>query len=173
MNETIKTLLTRRSCRKYTDQKIPEEILDEILKAGTYAPTGRNRQAPVIVAVRNPETVKALSHLNARGWSDGDPFYGANTVLIVLSDPTISTHLHDGALVMGNLMNAAASLGVDSCYIFRAKEMFESPEGKDFLKQWGVPEHYVGIGNCILGYAAEGGKREAGPRKEGYIIKVD
>ena len=174
MKETIFDLKTRRSCRKYSQTQVPAETLDLILEAGTYAPTGRDRQAPVIVAVQNPETVRALSKLNAAVVGmEGDPFYGAPTVLIVLADPAVSTHLHDGALVMGNLLNAAHAVGVDSCYIFRAKEMFETDEGKTYLRAWGVPEQYVGIGNCILGYREEGGVKEASPRKEGYIIKVD
>ena len=166
MKETIFDLKTRRSCRKYSQTQVPAETLDLILEAGTYAPTGRNRQAPVIVAVQNPETVRALSKLNAAVVGmEGDPFYGAPTVLIVLADPAVSTHLHDGALVMGNLLNAAHAVGVDSCYIFRAKEMFETDEGKTYLRAWGVPEQYVGIGNCILGYREEGGVKEASPRK--------
>lgn len=173
MKETLTDLKERRSCRKYLDRQVEEEALQLILEAGTYAPTGRNRQSPVIVAVQDPDTIKKLSLLNGNpAGMTGDPFYGAPTVLIVLADSTVSTHVHDGALVMGNLMNAAHAVGVDSCYIFRAKEMFETEEGKNYLKAWGIPEHYVGIGNCILGYRAEGGVREASPRKEGYIIRV-
>ena len=120
---------------------------------------------PMLGDVTNAEFAAAMG-------ADTDPFYGAPTVVVVLSDPEIRTYLHDGALVMGNLMNAAHAVGVDSCYIFRAKEMFESEEGKALLRQWGIPERFVGIGNCILGYGAEGGKRPLTPRKEGYIIKV-
>ena len=173
MNETLKTLKERRSCRKYLSKQVEEAALDAILEAGTYAPTGMNRQAPVIVAVQDPETVKKISRLNAAVMgADTDPFYGAPTVLVVLADPAVRTYLHDGALVMGNLMNAAHAVGVDSCYIFRAKEVFETEEGKELLRQWGIPENFVGIGNCILGYGAEGGKREASPRKANYIVKV-
>lgn len=173
MKETLIDLKNRRSCRSYLDRQVDEETLDLILEAGTYAPTGRNRQSPVIVAVQDRDTIKKLSVLNGNpAGMTGDPFYGAPTVLIVLADPAVSTHIHDGALVMGNLMNAAHAVGVDSCYIFRAKEMFETEEGKEYLRAWGVPEHYVGIGNCILGYRAEGGVRPASPRKDRYIIKV-
>lgn len=173
MNEIIKALKERRSCRKFLPEQVKKEQLDAILEAGTYAPTGMNRQAPVIVAIQDPDTVKLVSRLNAAVMgADTDPFYGAPTVLVVLADPKIRTYLHDGALVMGNLMNAAHAVGVDSCYIFRAKEVFETEAGKALLRQWGVPEDYVGIGNCILGYGAEGGKRPVSPRKEGYIIRV-
>lgn len=173
MNETLKTLKERRSCRKYLPRQVEADVLDAILEAGTYAPTGMNRQSPVIVAVQDPETVKKLSRMNAAVMgADSDPFYGAPTVLVVLADPNVRTYVYDGALVMGNLMNAACAMGVDSCYIFRAKEVFATEAGKAMLKDWGVPEYYEGIGNCILGYRAEGGVKEAAPRKKNYVIKV-
>ena len=172
--DTLQTLKERRSCRKYLDRQVDPEALEKILEAGTYAPTGRNKQSPVIVVVQDKETIRKLSVLNGNpAGMTGDPFYGAPTLLIVLADSTVSTHLHDGALVMGNLMNAAHALGVDSCYIFRAKEMFESDEGKHYLEKWGIPSHYVGVGNCILGYRDEGGVRPVTPRKDGYIIYAD
>ena len=173
MNEVLKALKERRSCRKFQPRQVSPEDLDAILEAGTYAPTGMNRQAPVIVAIQDPETLAQVSRLNAAVMgADTDPFYGAPTVLVVLADPQIRTWLHDGALVMGNLMNAAHAVGVGSCYIFRAKEVFETEEGKALLRKWGVPETYIGVGNCILGYAAEGGTRPVSPRKENYIIRV-
>lgn len=171
MKETLVDLKERRSCRKYSEKQVEKEKLDLILEAGTYAPTGRNAQSPVIVAVRDPERVKALSKLNASVMgADTDPFYGAPTVLVVLADSTVNTYRDDGALVMGNLLNAAQAVGVDSCYIYRAREMFKTEEGKEFLKKWGLDEKYEGIGNCILGYGEEGGKRPVSERKKGYII---
>lgn len=173
MKETLRDLKERRSCRAYLPEQIGEEALAAILEAGTYAPTGMGKQSPVIVAVQDPETRNALSRMNAAVMGrDGDPFYGAPTVVVVLADPEIGTYLYDGVLVMGNLMNAAQAVGVDSCYIFRAKEVFETAEGKALLRKWGIPERYVGIGNCILGYGAPGGKQEAAPRKENYIVRV-
>ena len=173
MNEVLTALKERRSCRKFQSRQVTQEDLDAILEAGTYAPTGLNRQAPVIVAIQDPETIAQVSRLNAAVMgADTDPFYGAPTVLVVLANPEIRTWLHDGALVMGNLMNAAHAVGVGSCYIFRAKEVFETPEGKALLTKWGIPETYIGVGNCILGYPAEGGTRPATPRKENYIIRV-
>ena len=173
MRETLRDLKERRSCRAYLPEQIGEEALAAILEAGTYAPTGMGKQSPVIVAVQDPETRNALSQMNAAVMGrDGDPFYGAPTVVVVLADPEIGTYLYDGVLVMGNLMNAAQAVGVDSCYIFRAKEVFENAEGKALLRKWGIPERYVGIGNCILGYGAPGGKQEAAPRKENYIVRV-
>ena len=164
-------LLTRRSVRKYSDRPVEDEKLDKVLTAGLYAPTGMNNQAPVMVAVRDKETRDKLSRMNAAVMgASGDPFYGAPCVIVVLSDPERMTWVEDGSLVLGNLMNAAHSLGLGSCWIHRAKECFDTPEGKALLRAWGVPENYRGVGNCILGYAAEA--PEAKPRKSGRIIKI-
>ena len=164
-------LLTRRSVRKYTDRQVEDEKLDKVLTAGLYAPTGMNNQLPVLVAVRDKATRDKLSRMNAAVMgASGDPFYGAPCVIVVLSDPGRMTWVEDGSLVLGNLMNAAHSLGLGSCWIHRAKECFDTPEGKALLRAWGVPENYRGVGNCILGYAAE--EPEAKPRKSGRIIKI-
>lgn len=164
-------LLTRRSVRKYSDRPVEDEKLDKVLTAGLYAPTGMNNQAPILVAVRDKATRDKLSRMNAAAMgASGDPFYGAPCVIVVLSDPERMTWVEDGSLVLGNLMNAAHSLGLGSCWIHRAKECFDTPEGKALLRAWGVPENYRGVGNCILGYAAE--EPEAKPRKSGRIIKI-
>lgn len=170
MNETIKTLMTRRSVRSYKDTPVPDDILSEILTAGEYAPSGKNRMPTVMVVVKDKETIAQLSRLNAQIMGkDIDPFYGAPTVVIVFSDSTVNTYLEDGSLVMGNLMNAAASLGVSSCWIHRARETFLTDEGKALMKKWGLDEKYVGIGNCILGYA-NGEPCSPIPRKSNFVI---
>lgn len=171
-NEVIKTLIERRSVRRYTKKQVEEEKLQLILKAGTYAPSGMGSQSPIMVVVQDPETISLLSRLNAVAMgSSGDPFYGAPTVVIVLADKNMWTCVEDGSLVMGNLMNAAFSLGVDSCWIHRAKEVFETKEGKELLKKWGIGENYIGVGNCILGYR-DGELASARPRKNNYIYRV-
>ncbi len=173
MRETLTDLKNRRSCRKYLPTQIREEELAAILEAGTYAPSGMNRQPAVIVAVQDKETRDLIARLNAAVMgSDKDPFYGAPTVLVVLANTATPTWVEDGALVMGNLLNAAQAVGVDSCYIYRAKQVFETDEGKALLRKWGLGEEYAGVGNCILGYRAEGGVKEAAPRKENYVIRV-
>ena len=176
MSTTMNDLLTRRSVRSYTDEVPPMEVIEEICKAGTYAPTGMNRQAPVIVAVTNREVRDRLSKLNAAVFgpdNDMDPFYGAPVVLVVLADTTAArTWKEDGSLVMGNLLNAAHAKGLGSCWIHRAKEVFETEEGKAILKDAGIEnENLVGIGNCILGYTA-GDYPEAAPRKDNYIYWI-
>ena len=176
MSTTMNDLLTRRSVRSYTDEVPSMEVIEEICKAGTYAPTGMNRQAPVIVAVTNREVRDRLSKLNAAVFgpdNDMDPFYGAPVVLVVLADTTAArTWKEDGSLVMGNLLNAAHAKGLGSCWIHRAKEVFETEEGKAILKDAGIEnENLVGIGNCILGYTA-GEYPEAAPRKDNYIYWI-
>ena len=174
MNETLKVLETRRSCRNFKPDMISREELQEILKAGTYAPTGMGKQSPIVIAVTDKELRDELAEVNRKiaGGPEGyDPFYGAPVVLIVLANKDIVTYQYDGSLVLGNLMNAAESLGVASIWIHRAKEEFESEFGKNILKKLGIEGDYEGIGHCALGYAAEPAK-EAVPRKENYIYYI-
>ena len=170
-NSVIDVLCQRRSVRAYGAKRVEKEKLDAILRAATYAPTGRGRQSPKMVVVEDQKTLDRLEKMNAAimGTPDAKPFYGAKTAVIVLADRTVPTHFEDGCLVMGNLMNAAFALGVDSCWIHRAREEFESEEGKELLRAWGIDGDYVGIGHCILGYR-EGALPEAKPRKSDYVV---
>ena len=172
MNKVIENIINRRSIRKYKTKEVDEEILDQILQAGTYAPTGMNKQSPIIIAVTNKEMRDKLSLLNAKIMQkeDIDPFYGAPGVLIVLASRDIPTYLYDGSLVMQNLMLASSSFGLGSCWIHRAREMFETEEGKEILLSLGITGDYEGIGNCIIGYPLEDGVVK--PRKENYIYKI-
>lgn len=174
MNETLNSLKLRRSIRKYKNEMVSKEVLDQIIESGTYAPNGLKKQSPIIIAVTNKEMRDKISNLNAKvmGKEDFDPFYGAPVVLVVLADKNNPTHIYDGSLVMGNLMNAAYALGVGSCWIHRAKEVFETEEGKEILNSLGIEGEYEGIGNCILGYA-DCELPEADPRKENYVYYID
>lgn len=170
MNTVEKALCERRSFRAYKPDGLPEDVLERIIKAGTYAPTGMNRQSPIIIAVTNKEMRDKIARLNAAVMgTDRDPFYGAPVVLIVLAKKSVPTYLYDGSLVMGNLLNAAHSEGVASCWIHRAKEVFESKEGKEILTSLGIEEDYEGIGNCILGYPVDENIPKAAERKDSYV----
>ena len=172
MNESIKNLLERRSIRAYKKELVPKETLDTILEAGEYSPSGMGQQSTLMVVTQDPELVARLSKMNAAVMgSTSDPFYGAPTVIIVFSDSKMGTCVENGSLVMGNLMNAAHALGVDSCWIHRAREVFASEEGKALLAQWGIEGDYIGIGHCILGYR-DCELPQAKPRKENYIYRV-
>ncbi|MGN0652671.1 MAG: nitroreductase family protein [Gemmiger sp.] len=174
-NQVLETLRSRRSCRSYEKRMPDPEALEAVVNAGLWAPTGMGRQSTIIVVVQDPETVKKLSAMNAAVMgSDKDPFYGAPCVAVVLADATASTWVEDGSLTMGNMLNAAESVGLSACWIHRAKEMFDTQEGKALLKEWGIPnaENLRGVGNCILGYAAPDGKKPAAPRKENRVFYV-
>lgn len=171
--EMLEVLKSRRAIRTYQDKIPDKDLIEKVLEAGTYAPTGMGDQSPIIVAVTNKKVRDRLSQLNAQVMgSNSDPFYGAPVVLVVLADKNHPTHLYDGALVMGNLMNAAHAVGLGSCWVHRAKEVFETAEGKALLKEWGIEGDYEGIGNCILGYNSQEPPHPK-PRKPNYIYHVD
>ena len=169
-NETLQTIRSRRSCRAYEPRQITDAELDAVLEAGTYAASAMGRQSAKIVVVQDAATRAQLTRMNAAVMgADSDPMYGAPTILVVLADAHANCAVQDGSLVMGNLMNAAAAIGLGSCWINRAKEEFETEEGKALLKKWGIEGDYIGVGHCILGYPAEE-PRPAAPRKPDYIV---
>ena len=181
MNQTINDIISRRSVKKYLDKPVPMELVEEVAKAGTYAPSGMNMQSAVIIAVTDKTLRDRLSCINLEivigrnlttSSGHSDPFYGAPVVLVVLAKKDIATHVYDGSLVMENMMIAANSLGLGSCWIHRAKETFETEEGKQILRELGITDEYEGIGNCILGYAAPDALKPQKPRKDDYVIWV-
>lgn len=174
MNETLKVLETRRSCRNFKPGMVKDEDLKAIIKAGTYAATGMGKQSPLIIAVTSKELRDEISEENRKigGWGEGfDPFYGAPVILIVLANKDIPTYVYDGSLVMGNLMNAAESLGIASIWIHRAKEEFESDIGREILAKLGITDEYEGIGHCALGYASAP-LNDPAPRKDNYVYYI-
>lgn len=173
MNEILKVLESRRSCRNFdSDKMVSEEDIQAVIKAGTYAPSGMGRQSSIIIAVTNKELRDQFSAENAKIMgADTDPFYGAPVILVVLANKDIPTYKYDGSLVMGNLLNAATSLGLGSIWVHRAKEEFESEFGKKILADLGIEGNYEGIGHCAIGYAAAPANAPA-PRKDNYVYYV-
>ena len=169
--EMLRGLVSRRSNRAFAPEQITDEELQKVLAAGMNAPTAKNGQSPIIIAVQNPDEVAAVNALNAKFTPNANPYYGAPTIVLVLADPERGTCVEDGACVLCNMMNAAHSLGLASCWIHGEREMFQLPEGKALLRQWGLPETLRGVGSIALGYAA-GPLPQPKPRKEGYIHKV-
>ena len=175
MNAIIRAMEKRRSIRQFKPEMPDRQDLDQIIEAGLYAASGMGKQGPVILAVTQKELRDRLSESNRKvgGWGEGfDPFYGAPAVLIVLANKADFTWIYDGTLVMGNMMLAAHSLGLGSCWIHRAKEEFESEEYKAILKDLGIEGDYEGIGHCVVGYI-DGENPEAAPRKEGRVYFID
>ena len=172
MNDTLKVLESRRSCRAFKPDMITDEELQAVIKAGTYAASGMGKQSAIIIAVTNKEMRDKISAENAKIMgADMDPFYGAPVILIVLANKAIGTYKYDGSLVMGNLLNAAESLELGSIWIHRAKEEFESDFGKQILADLGIEGDYEGIGHCALGYKANESKVPAA-RKEDYVYYI-
>ncbi|MBQ3525741.1 MAG: nitroreductase [Akkermansia sp.] len=173
MLETIQDIRTRRSCRKYLPEQVSDEQLNTILEAATWTPTGRGKQSPQMVVVQDAEMLSRLSRLNAQIMgTDSDPMYGAPTAVLVFADASNENGIADASLLMGTLMLAAHAVGVASCWINRGKAMFELPEGREIVKQWGLDSKYDGFAICILGYAAEGGIPPVKPRREDYVLRV-
>ena len=173
MNEVLNCLLTRRSVKKYLSQPVEKEKLDAVLEAGTYAACGMGRQAGKIVVLQNPDDIAQLEKMNATilGNPDAHPFYGAPVVCVVFADTNVNTWVEDGSLVIGNMMAAAHSLGLGSCWIHRARQEFELPEGKALLAEWGLGENWKGVGNCILGYTDQAVLGDKA-RKEDRVLYV-
>lgn len=171
MNEVTNILCSRRSIRKFKDIQIPSDILNEILKCGTYAPSGKNKQSAKIVVVQNKELIESIAKVNGSFVNKVglNPFYNAPTLIIVFADKNVPTYINDGSAVISNIINAAFSLEVDSCWVHRAKETFETEFGKKLMNKWGLSDDYEGIGNVVLGYR-DMILPPAFPRKEDYII---
>ena len=174
MNAILENIRTRRSIRKFKSEMVPQDVLDKIIDAGTYAASGHGTQDTIIIQVTNRELRDEISKLNCKigGWKEGfDPFYGAPAMFIVLGKKDTPNHVYDGSLVMGNLMLAAHGLGIGSCWINRAKEEFQMEWGKELLRSLGIKDEYEGIGHCALGYI-DGDYPEAAPRKDDRIFYI-
>ena len=171
--DAMQAMLTRKSIKKYKPDMVPKEMIEQIIEAGLNAPSGLNKQAPIILAVTDKQVRDELSKLNAGKdpFFRADPFYGAPVVLVVLADKSAHTYLYDGSLVMENLQLAAHALGLGACWIHRAKETFEQPEGKALLAKLGIEGDYEGIGNCIVGYPDIDPEKK--PRRENGVYWVE
>jgi nitroreductase len=172
MGDTLTDIRERRSVRKYKAAQVKEDELQTVLTAGTWAASGQGKQAGLIVVVQDKDTINAVQSLNAAvlGNPKAATFFGAPTLIVVFADTTVHTWLDDGNLIIGNMMLAAQAIGLASCYVFRAREVFDTPEGKAFKAKWGVDDRFRGVGNLVLGYGDE--KPAPKPRKDGYIIRV-
>lgn len=191
MNETIKSIIERRSVRKFKQEQIPDGQLDLILKAGSYAPCAGGRQSPVMVVLQDKDIISKLGKINKQIFYQNfkpvnmsvsieqpsiaddekidNAFYNAPTLITVFAPKTYTYGIEDGSLVIGNMMIAAHSLGIGSCFIARANKTFDTEEGRKILKDWNISDEYMAIGYCILGYPV-GNLPKAKPRKE-YVVK--
>ena len=173
MNNTLDVINNRKSCKNFDSKMVDRSLIEKIVEAGTHAPSGMNKQSPIILAITNKEIRDKLSGVNASimGREGVDPFYGAPVVLVVLADKSVFTHVYDGSVVMENMLLAAESLGLGACWIHRAKEEFESEFGLELLKSLGISGDYEGIGNCVIGYRLDEGRAHS--IKDNYVFYVD
>ena len=172
MNDILNNMKERRSIRRFKSADVPKELLEQIIEAGLYAPSGMGKQAAAIVAVTNRELRDRIAEDNRKigDWEEGfDPFYGAPVILIVLGNKEVPTHLYDGSLVMENLMLAAHACGLGSIWIHRAKEEFEMKYYRDLLEKLGLEGEWEGIGHCAVGYPDCEPPRAA-ERKPGRVV---
>lgn len=170
MNEVIKNLTERRSIRRFRPEMPPKALLEQIIEAGLYAPSGTGKQSAMVIAVTDKKLRDDLSELNRTiAGRDADPFYGGPAVLIVLADKNVPTHVYDGALMMGNMLNAAHALGLGSIWIHRAKQEFEQEYGKKLLEKLGIEGEWEGIGHCVVGYI-DGEVPAPVQRREGRVF---
>ena len=171
-NEVLKNIRERRSIRSYKKDPVDENLLDAVLEAGTWAPSAMDRQPSTIVCVTDKEDRDRLSRMNAEIMgTDRDPYYGAPVIILVLGERSVSTYIQDGSLVLENMMLAAHSLSLGSCWINREAEMFDSEEGKELLEKWNLPTTLEGVGALALGYV-DGDVPKARERKQNYIVKI-
>lgn len=154
-NEVLKAIRERRSIRRFLEKQISDDELKSVLDAGTWAATGHGTQDPWIVAVQNPQLMQRLSAVNAEIMGiTSNPYYDAPTIVLVFASADNYNRERDASLVLGNMMLAAHSIGLASCWINRVDEMFKRDELKALLKEWGLPDGLVGVGSLALGYAA-------------------
>lgn len=179
-NITLEVLKNRRAIRKFKSEQIKDEELQAVLEAGTFAPTGRGTQSPLIIAVQNKEDIATLNRLSAEIMGINPrpgtlPYYRAPTIILVLSTSLAASEflgVLDAASVTTNMLNAAYAIGLGSCWIHRAKEIFELDEGKALLHKWGINEPVKGVASIAIGYSDMPSPTPK-PRREGYtkIIK--
>ena len=168
-NQLLELIKTRRSCRHYKAEQVSDELLNAVLEAGEYAPTGHGLQDPIIVAVQNDDIKAQLARLNAQIMGvDSNPYYDAPTYLLVFSTKDNPNAFQDGSCVLENMMLAAHAVGLATCWINREYQMFQTEEGKKLMEEMGISTDRIGIGALSLGYPSRE-PREAKPRKEDWI----
>lgn len=173
-DELIKLVRERRSCKNFRPDKVADELVAKVVEAGVWAASGRGLQSPVVVRLKDAGLRSRISAENAAILGrEIDPFYGAPEILLVLVEAGVNTAVCDGSLVLGNMMLAAHSLGLGSCWIHRAREESEKPDGvvAEIVKRLSLPGKYVGVGHLALGYAAAP-LPPPPPRRAGRFLEV-
>lgn len=194
-NEVIKTILHRRAIRRFEERQVEESELEQILAAGLYAPSAGGRQGVLFVVCQNREVNERLGKIKRKNSNPkmataksyvskeqpsiaDDPaiknaFYDAPTVVTTFAPKNFLFSAEDCATAAENMMLAADSLGVGSCYIGQGWTAFADPYGQEILKKWNIPIDYYAVMQLLLGYPRKGDDHPAPkPRKQDRIIRV-
>ena len=173
MKDILDIIVSRRSVKSFKEDLPPKELIEKVIKAGTYAPSGKNMQSPIIIAVTNKQIRDELSKTCARLRNiEFDPFYGAPVALVVLANKDWFTYVYDGSVVMENMLLEAHSLGLGACWIHHTKETWETDFCTELIKKLGIKGNFEGIGTCVLGYPKITPQGSL-PRKENYVYYVE
>ena len=153
----LEAIKRRRSCRNFDPSRsVEDEKLMEVINAGLNAPSAKNRQEGIIIAVTNKEVRDKISKFNAKilGASDDfDPFFKAPVILLV-AELKMPTAQYDGAIMIENMLIEATNQGLGSIWIHRAKQELEDPSFRELLSSINIDlDNYEGIGHVALGYS--------------------
>ena len=195
MNEVMNTILHRRSIRRFDDRQIEEPALRQILQAGLYAPSAGGRQGVIFAVYQNREINERLGKIKRANsnphMANGDnyvsreqpsiaddpklinAFYGAPTVITLFAPKNFLFSQEDCAAAAENMMLAADSMGIGSCYIGQGWTAFADPYGQEKLREWSIPTDHYAVMQLLLGYLREGDKHPTPkPRRSGRIIRI-
>lgn len=194
-NEIMKAILHRRAIRRFAEKQIEEDVLQQILQAGLYAPSAGGRQGVLFAVCQNkevnerlgkikransnPKMATATSYVSKEQPSIADDptlknaFYDAPTVITLFAPKNFLFAAEDCAVAAENMMLAADSLGVGSCYIGQGWTAFADPYGQEILRRWEIRTDYYAVMQLLLGYPREGDEHPTPKvRKDGRILRV-
>lgn len=192
-NNVLETMMHRRSIRRFDPRQIEEEALRQILEAGLYAPSAGGRQGVIFAVCQDrevnerlgrikranshPRMATATSYVSREQPSIADDpnlknaFYDAPTVITMFAPKDFLFSAEDCAAAAENMMLAADSLGIGSCYIGQGWPAFADPYGQEILKRWNIRTDYYAVTQLLLGYPREGDPHPTPkPRREGRIL---
>ena len=173
MSNLMEVIKSRRSTRAFKSELPPKDQIMQIVEAAEWAPSGMGKYLWHFTVIYNAEKSLKLARAVAEADNRGPEynFYGAPVNIIISYNRDEHHALVDGAAAMENLLLMATELGLGSCWINRAMETFELPEGKALLAEWGLDENWKGVGNCILGYTDQAVLGDKA-RKEDRVLYV-
>lgn len=194
-SEIMETIMHRRAIRRFEEKQIEEDVLQQILQAGLYAPSAGGRQGVLFAVCQdkevnerlgkikrgnsNPSMATAISYVSKEQPSIADDpnlknaFYDAPTVITMFAPKNFLFSAEDCAVAAENMMLTADSLGVGSCYIGQGWTAFADPYGQEVLRHWNVRTDYYAVMQLLLGYPREGDEHPTPKvRKDGRILRV-